>query len=199
MGEGELFCKKVPLPPHPHPLKKSCRGDSLFPREYVLRHGYTRRRMVGVKSPQGFENKSLRANWCYRPVVAVNGCFKSFLSCSWRRSERVLNLGNSLQFMPEAFTQRGAGNEGLLSPAQFFQPVKARAVDGIARRGGRSPSEARKLPQHKTRSPRDPSVIERPWGGPGGVQRGPRRGKAPDRPPLPPAAQAAQVKETRVL
>ena len=31
-------------------------------------------------------------------------------------------------------------------------------------------------------------------GDPGGVQRGPRRGAAPNRPPLPPAAQAAQMR-----
>ncbi|SCM70083.1 hypothetical protein KL86DES1_10175 [uncultured Desulfovibrio sp.] len=32
-------------------------------------------------------------------------------------------------------------------------------------------------------------------GRPGGVQRGPRRDTAPNKPPLPPAAQAAQMKD----
>ena len=54
-------------------------------------------------------------------------------------------------------------------------------------------SEGRKLPQHKTRALAFLRKLKTLLGGaPGGVQRGPRRGAAPNRPPLPHAGQASQ-------
>ena len=73
---------------------------------------------------------------------------------------------------------------------------RAKPYAGIARRGGRSPSAARKLPKQKPRSPRGMSEAGKPQGGAsGGMQGGPRRGRSPiTGPALPPAAQAAQTK-----
>ena len=52
-------------------------------------------------------------------------------------------------------------------------------------------SEGRKLPQHKTRALAVLRKLKTLLGGaPGGVQRGPRRGTAPNRPPLPHAGKA---------
>ena len=51
---------------------------------------------------------------------------------------------------------------------------------GIARRAGRSPSEARKLPEQKPRSPPKMSETGKPKrGASGGMQGGPRRGRSP--------------------
>ena len=62
-------------------------------------------------------------------------------------------------------------------------------------------SEGRKLPQHKTRALAVLRKLKTLLGGaPGGVQRGPRRGAAPNRPPLPLAGKAklraAQASQT---
>ena len=54
--------------------------------------------------------------------------------------------------------------------------------------------EGRKLPQHKTRALAVLRKLKTLLGGaPGGVQRGPRRGTAPNRPPLPHAGKASQT------
>ena len=68
-------------------------------------------------------------------------------------------------------------------------------------------SEGRKLPQHKTRALAVLRKLKTLLGGaPGGVQRGPRRGTAPNRPPLPHAgkakshsAQASKLRRTAKL
>ena len=65
---------------------------------------------------------------------------------------------------------------------------------GIARRGGRSPSEARKLPERKPRSPRGMSDVGKSQGGAsGGMQGGPRRGRSPITGPALPPPEAAQT------
>ena len=88
-------------------------------------------------------------------------------------------------------------------------PFNAKAHAGIARRAGRSPSEARKLPEQKPRSPRgmvgygrplkaDPwewKYTTSPAGSSGGSAEGASEGRQPlTGPHLPPAAQAAQTK-----
>ena len=72
---------------------------------------------------------------------------------------------------------------------------------GTARRAGRSPSEARKLPEQKPRSPRKMSEAGKPQrGASGGMQGGPRRGRSPiTGPALPHAAQAAQTTNKKGL
>ena len=72
---------------------------------------------------------------------------------------------------------------------------RAKAYAGIARRGGRSPSAARKLPEQKPRSPRGMTETGKPKrGASGGMQGGPRRGRSPiTGPALPHAEQAAQT------
>ena len=71
------------------------------------------------------------------------------------------------------------------SMRRLYRPIiQGKGYDGIARRAGRSPSEARKLPEQRPRSPRGMAETGKPRQGvPGGVQRGPRRGAAPNRPP----------------
>ena len=88
-------------------------------------------------------------------------------------------------------------------------PFSAKAHAGIARRAGRSPSEARKLPEQKPRSLRgmvgygrplkaDPwewKYTTSPAGSSGGSAEGASEGRQPlTGPHLPPAAQAAQTK-----
>ena len=90
--------------------------------------------------------------------------------------------------------------------------LSANPPTGIARRAGRSPSAARKLPQRQPRSPRGMTkygkpLRARPWNGKrrqaqrgasGGMQGGPRRGRSPiTGPALPHAAQAAKTTEKR--
>ena len=71
----------------------------------------------------------------------------------------------------------------------------AKAHAGIARRAGRSPSEARKLPQQKPRSPRHVSETGKlQRGASGGMQGGPRRGRSPITGPALPSPEAAQTK-----
>ena len=72
---------------------------------------------------------------------------------------------------------------------------------GIARRAGRSPSGARKLPQQGPRSPREMTERGKPQrGASGGMQGGPRRGRSPiTGPALPHAAQAAKTTEMKKL
>ena len=79
--------------------------------------------------------------------------------------------------------------------------LNAKAHTGIARRAGRSPSEARKLPEQKPRSPRKMSDVGKPQrGASGGMQGGPRRGRSPiTGPALPHAAQAAQTTNKKGL
>ena len=70
----------------------------------------------------------------------------------------------------------------------------ANAHAGIARRAGRSPSEARKLPEQKPRSPRGMSETGKPKrGASGGMQGGPRRGRSPITGPALPPPEAAQT------
>ena len=58
-------------------------------------------------------------------------------------------------------------------------------------------SEGRKLPQLEPRAFAAPGMLIILLGGaPGGVQRGPWRGAAPNRPPLPHAGQASQPRRT---
>ena len=57
-------------------------------------------------------------------------------------------------------------------PDALDLPFSAKAHDGIARRGGRSPSAARKLPEQKPRSPR--GMVE--YGKPSGANPWERRG-----------------------
>ena len=65
---------------------------------------------------------------------------------------------------------------------------------GIARRAGRSPSAARKLPEQKPRSPRGMSETGKPKrGASGGMQGGPRRGRSPITGPALPSPEAAQT------
>ena len=65
---------------------------------------------------------------------------------------------------------------------------------GIARRAGRSPSAARKLPEQKPRSPRGMSDVGKPQrGASGGMQGGPRRGRSPITGPALPPPEAAQT------
>ena len=94
-------------------------------------------------------------------------------------------------------------------PDALDLPFSAKAHDGIARRAGRSPSTARKLPEQKPRSPR--GMVEygkpsgaNPWerrgttspaGSSGGSAEGASEGRQPlTGPHLPPVAQAAQTK-----
>ena len=89
-----------------------------------------------------------------------------------------------------------------LSTANATPPKRSFNADlhaGIARRGGRSPSVARKLPEQKPRSPRGMSNVGKPQrGASGGMQGGPRRGRSPiTGPALPHAAQAAKTTEKR--
>jgi len=71
---------------------------------------------------------------------------------------------------------------------------KAKAHAGIARRGGRSPSAARKLPQQGPRSPREMTRMGKPKrGASGGMQGGPRRGRSPITGPALPPPEAAQT------
>ena len=87
-------------------------------------------------------------------------------------------------------------------------PFNAKAHAGIARRAGRSPSGARKLPEQKPRSPRGMVGYGRPlkaapweWkyttspaGSSGGSAEGASEGRQPlTGPNLPPAAQAAKT------
>ena len=102
-----------------------------------------------------------------------------------------------------------------LSTANATPPKRSFNADpyaGIARREGRSPSAARKLPQQKPRSPRGMSEVGKPlkanpweWryatspaGSSGGSAEGASEGRQPlTGPHLPPAAQAAQIKESK--
>ena len=72
---------------------------------------------------------------------------------------------------------------------------RAKAHAGIARRAGRSPSAARKLPEQKPRSPRGVKETGKPKrGASGGMQGGPRRGRSPITGPALPTPEAAQTK-----
>ena len=55
---------------------------------------------------------------------------------------------------------------------------KVKAYDGVARRAGRSPSVARKLPKQMPRSPSQSAVVGKPWGVNGGSAEGASRGGA---------------------
>ena len=83
-------------------------------------------------------------------------------------------------------------------PALSFS---AKTNAGIARREGRSPSAARKLPEQKPRSPRRMTKMGKPQrGASGGMQGGPRRGRSPiTGPALPHAAQADKTTEVKKL
>ena len=101
------------------------------------------------------------------------------------------------------FLRRPHTNE---TPSQSMRrphdpPLNAKAHTGIARRAGRSPSEARKLPEQKPRSPRGMSNVGKPQrGASGGMQGGPRRGRSPiTGPALPCAAKASQLRRTAKL
>ena len=79
-------------------------------------------------------------------------------------------------------------------------PFSAKAHDGIARRGGRSPSAARKLPKQKPRSPRGMVETGKPQrGASGGMRGGPRRGRSPITGPALPSPEAAQTTENESL
>ena len=73
-------------------------------------------------------------------------------------------------------------------------PCSAKTHAGIARRAGRSPSAARKLPKQKPRSPRGMTETGKPKrGASGGMQGGPRRGRSPITGPALPSPEAAQT------
>ena len=86
-----------------------------------------------------------------------------------------------------------------------------RLTDGIARRGGRSPSAARKLPQQRPRSPRGIMVYGKPlaaspweWryttspaGSSGGSAEGAEEGRQPLTGPHLPPPEAAKTKELK--
>ena len=105
---------------------------------------------------------------------------------------------------PESF---GTSSANQTSPVLSFN---AKPPVGIARRAGRSPSAARKLPKRKPRSPRGmvgsgKPLRATPWewgyttspaGSSGGSAEGASEGRQPlTGPHLPPAAQAAQTTE----
>ena len=70
----------------------------------------------------------------------------------------------------------------------------AKAHAGVARRAGRSPSAARKLPEQQPRSPREMPEAGKPQrGASGGMQGGPRRGRSPITGPALPSPEAAQT------
>ena len=79
---------------------------------------------------------------------------------------------------------------GIQTPLNFSCRGKGRMAlrgaegDHRAKRGSSRSKRRAALERRRKR--------ESPAGAPGGVQRGPRRGAAPNRPPLPPAAKAAQ-------
>ena len=96
-------------------------------------------------------------------------------------------------------------------PDALDLPFSAKAHDGIARRGGRSPSAARKLPKQKPRSPR--GMVEygkpsgaNPWerrgttspaGSSGGSAEGASEGRQPLTGPHLPPPEAAQTKKEK--
>ena len=106
---------------------------------------------------------------------------------------------------PESF---GTSSANQTSPVLSFN---AKPPVGIARRAGRSPSAARKLPKQKPRSPRGMTEMGKPFkghsvergdttspaGSSGGSAEGASEGRQPlTGPHLPPAAQAAQIKSS---
>ena len=102
-----------------------------------------------------------------------------------------------------------------LAQGGFFAapPFSAKAYSGIARRAGRSPSEARKLPEQKPRSPRGVRAYGKPlranpweWreatspaGSSGGSAEGASEGRQPLTGPHLPPPEAAQTTNNKGL
>ena len=131
--------------------------------------------------PQGTETTSRRRNPAFFfLMISLRKCRCHYAPCS----SSDMQLPQLPPSQPDAL------------PLSF----RARADAGIARRGGRSPSAARKLPQRQPRSPRKMSEkgkLQR--GASGGMQGGPRRGRSPITGPALPPPEAAQTTENESL
>ena len=90
--------------------------------------------------------------------------------------------------------------ETRLAQRGFFAdpPFSAKAYSGIARRAGRSPSAARKLPKQRPRSPRQSAVVGKPWGvNEGSAEGASSGGAAPFTGPFCPRRRRPKLKQSK--